>query len=330
MSPSQGWKISLLLAGILLVGVLHFVTRTGDPSLHAWHIFFRKLFFIPLLAGAVWFGLRGALLTLVSVVLVYTLYLVYDWPGVHWERMNQIGEMGSFVLFSTVSGAMVQFEQRTRERAERQRRRAEREKLHALVGSLSETLGARDAKTQEHSRRVASLAGRLGHHLGLAHHDLQDLYLAGLLHDIGKIGIRDDILHKPEALTAEERGRIMEHPRIAEKILAPGGFTAVSRAVATHHENWDGSGYPKGLSGTDIPLAGRILAIVDCYDALASERSYHRRLTGDEAIREIMDGMSAEKLDPELLAQFWLFLKDEDRQQGEEGRLFSSREQESS
>jgi len=306
---SRGWKIGLLASVILLVGTLHFVTRTGDPALHAWHIFFRKLFFIPLLAGAVWYCLRGALLTAVGVIGVYVLHLVYDWPRLHWERMNQVGEIVSFVLFAIVAGTLMRLEQRTRERAELQRRQAERDKLHALVRSLSETLGARDADTQEHSRRVASMAGRFGRHLRLPHEAMQDLYLAGLLHDIGKVGIRDDILHKPDALNPEERARVMEHPRIAERILAPGGFAAVSHAVAAHHENWDGSGYPAGLAGNAIPLPARILAIVDCYDALASERPYHHGLEAVGEIRSIMDGMSGQKLDPGLLAQFWTFLE---------------------
>ncbi len=298
-------KVFIVLLGIVLVSILHFMTRTSDQGLHVWHIFFRKLYFIPILAGAVWFLLPGAIITAIAVIGVYALHLLFDWSQFQMERMNQIGEMASFLLFSVVAGVLVTLERRAETKAERVRRYAEREKIATVVASLSETLGARDPDTLAHSQRVAGLAARFARFLKLAEEEVQDLYLAGLLHDIGKIGIRDDVLLKPEVLTAEERQQIMEHPRIAEKILKPVGFPAVSRYVAVHHENWDGTGYPEGLQGAAIPLAGRILAIADTFDALRSDRPYHQGLNPDRQVRKIMAGMAGSKLDAELLQQFW-------------------------
>jgi putative nucleotidyltransferase with HDIG domain len=300
-------RVFIVLAAIFLVSVLHFATRTSDPQLHAWHIFFRKLFFIPILAGAVWFGLRGAVFTAFAVIGFYTLHLLFDWPRFHMERMNQVGEMASFLAFSVVAGMLVNLERRAEAKAEQLRRRAERDKISTVVASLSETLGARDPDTRDHSRRVAELASGFAHYLGLSRHEVKDLYLAGILHDIGKIGIRDDVLLKPDSLTPEEREKIMQHPRIAEKILAPIGFSDVIRTVAVHHENWDGSGYPEGLQGEAIPLAGRILAIADTYDALRSDRPYQQGQKRENRAREIMAEMSGSKLEEALLRRFWDF-----------------------
>ncbi len=302
-------KVFIVLLGLILVSVLHFATRTSDPFLHAWHIFFRKLYFIPIVAGAVWFGLRGALITAVSAIGVYALHLLFDWPRFHMERMNQVGEMASFLVLAGVAGTLVKLERRAEAKAERIRRQAEREKIATVVASLSETLRARDPATRDHSRRVAEMASGFARFLGLAHQEVQDLYLAGILHDIGKIGIRDDVLLKPEALTPDEREKIMEHPRIAEKILAPVGFSSVISYVAVHHENMDGSGYPDGLRGDEIPLPGRVLAITDTYDALHAERPYKKGVWDDARVRRIMTGMAPNKLDGDLLAQFWEFIE---------------------
>jgi HD-GYP domain-containing protein (c-di-GMP phosphodiesterase class II) len=298
----------MVLLGLILVSVLHFLTRTGDPALHVWHIFFRKLYFLPIIAGAVWFGFRGALASAVFAIGFYVLYLLFDWPRFHVERMNQVGEMASFLVIAGVGGALVELEHRTKARGEAMRRNAERDRIATTVASLSETLGARDPATRDHSRRVAELASGFARFMGLSQEEIRDLYLAGILHDIGKIGIRDDVLLKPSALNPEERKKIMEHPRIAEKILAPVGFSTVIRYVGVHHENWDGSGYPAGLCGEAIPLPGRILAIADTYDALRYNRPYHQGLAPNGRIMEIMSGMAGTKLDGEVLKRFWEYM----------------------
>lgn len=295
-------KVLLILLLLVLVSSLHFFTGTLDPDLHAWHLFFRKLYFIPIIAAAAWFSLRGACLTGLAAIAVYAIHVKLNWPQDPMEQMDQLGEMASFAVLAVVSGKLVSMERKVREQAQR-------EKIRTVVAALTEALAARDPETGEHCRRVAEQAEKFAIYLGLPAEDCRDLYLAGLLHDVGKIGIRDDILLKPGSLNDDERQKIMAHPRIAEHILTPVGFHKVVDYVATHHENVDGSGYPDGLSGEDIPYCGRILAIVDTYDALLSNRSYHHALENVAELRQIMESMAGKKIDKILLEQFWLWLK---------------------
>jgi putative nucleotidyltransferase with HDIG domain len=294
---SRWGKIGVILLLLGLVSALHFSTATTDPALHAWHLFFRKLYFLPIVVAAVWFGLGGALLAATLAVAVYALHVQLNWPQAPMEQMNQFGEMLSFGLLAAVAGALASLERRNRELAQR-------EKIRTVVAALTETLAARDPATRDHCRRVARLAEKFAAQLGLSREDRSDIFLAGMLHDIGKIGIRDDILLKPASLTPEERRKIMDHPRMAEQILAPVGFPQVIRYVATHHENVDGSGYPLGLSGESIPLGGRILAIADTYDALTSKRPYHQPLADHDKVSAILNGMSGSKLDHALVEKF--------------------------
>ncbi|GAB4258857.1 MAG: hypothetical protein Kow0092_06670 [Deferrisomatales bacterium] len=299
----------LLILGLILVAVslLHFTTSTQGHWPHALHVFFRKLYFLPIVAGAVWFGMRGALGVSAAVIAVYIVHVRLNWAPEPFERIDQVGEMASFAVLAVVSGALVALEQLARARAERARRNAERERIGTAVAALTETLGARDPTTLEHSKRVARLAEDFALYLGLPRAEARSLYLAGMVHDIGKIGVRDDVLLKPETLGPEERRKIMEHPKIAEKILAPVGFEKVVRYVAAHHESVDGSGYPEGLEGDDIPLPARVLAIADTYDALRHARPYKSSLS-EEAVRRTMSEMAGTKLDGRLLDRFSAYL----------------------
>lgn len=283
---------------------LHLATPTAGHWAHAGHVFLRELYFLPIVAAAVWFGAAGALATASAAAASYA---VHQWlqgaPGLSW-RMEQAGALVSFFVLAAVAGSLSTLERRARQRALRSERLAEREKIGTAVAVLAETLSTRDPETGEHSRRVAVLAEGFASFLGLPGSDARSLYLAGIMHDVGKIGIRDDVLLKSEELTSEERRRIMDHPRIAERILAPIGFEKVVRYVAAHHENVDGTGYPEGLTGDEIPLPARVLAIADTYDALSRARSYKRALS-EEAVRRRMEEMAGKKLDAELLARFW-------------------------
>ncbi len=224
----------ILFLVLTVISALHFGTTTQGPGAHQWHIFFRKLYFLPIVAGAVWFGISGAFLTAFASITVYALHVLLNWPQAPMERMNQIGEMGSFLVLATVSGVLVSLERRARERADRIKREAEREKIGTAVAALTETLGARDDATCDHSKRVAQLASGFASYLGSPSEERRDIYLAGMLHDIGKIGIRDDILLKPDTLTEEEHRKIMEHPIIAEHILTPIGFDNQNYKVSSY------------------------------------------------------------------------------------------------
>jgi putative nucleotidyltransferase with HDIG domain len=299
-------RISGILLALAAVSALHFLSTTIGTGAHLWHIFLARLYFLPIVAAAVWFGFAAALATAAAASIVYALHGWSNWPDAM-VRMEQAGELASFLILAVVAGALSSLERRSRESARRAEKRAERERIGTAVAALTETLAARDPDTGEHSKRVAVLAEKFGAFLGLPPIQCRSLYLAGLLHDIGKIGIRDDVLLKAGSLSAEEQRRIREHPGIALKILAPVGLTEVADAIAAHHENLDGSGYPGRLKGREIPLMGRVLSVVDTNDALRSPRPYKAPLPEFE-VRRIMTSMAGNKLDPELLEAFWRFV----------------------
>jgi HD-GYP domain-containing protein (c-di-GMP phosphodiesterase class II) len=149
------------------------------------------------------------------------------------------------------------------------------ELLVCFVRSLVSSLDAKDRYTRGHSERVALVARRLGKQLNLPEEDLRQIYLSGLLHDIGKIGVDDQILRKPSNLTPEEFEQVKKHPMIGYEILVGvKNLQTVIPGVRHHHESWNGKGYPDGLKGEEIPLMARILAVADSYDAMGSDRPY--------------------------------------------------------
>jgi len=155
----------------------------------------------------------------------------------------------------------------------------EKEALRLMSVSIAETLinamEAKDLYLRGHSQRVSELAGQLAEELGLEDTMQEDLKVAGRLHDVGKIGIREDILNKPGRLTPEEFEHVKQHVQIGLAILAPlSHLRTPLNYVEHHHERWDGTGYPRPLAGDDIPLGARILCAADTFDALTSKRAY--------------------------------------------------------
>ena len=154
--------------------------------------------------------------------------------------------------------------------------------LVGLTRSLTAAIDAKDAYTFGHSERVARAAVELGRTLGLSEDELSDIHLAGLLHDIGKIGVRDEVLTKNGPLTPEEFKHIQEHPVIGHRILADlHGIAHLLPGVLYHHERYDGGGYPEGLKGDAIPLIARILAVADSFDAMNTTRPYRVAMAAD-------------------------------------------------
>ena len=153
----------------------------------------------------------------------------------------------------------------------------------SLLG-LANALEAKDSYTRGHSERVAALSRRVASALGLAPSLVDVVGQAGLLHDIGKIGVPEAILRKPGLLSPEEWHVMRAHPTIGAQIVAPFEFfEGAARAIRHHHERWDGSGYPDGLAREAIPLEARIIAVVDVFDALTSARSYRPALDRNAA-----------------------------------------------
>jgi len=152
--------------------------------------------------------------------------------------------------------------------------------------SLLVALGDKDAYTEEHTRRVALRAVQVGDELGLAPERLRDLAVGGLLHDIGKLSVPDDVLRKPGSLTDDEFAEVKRHVQSGDALLRElGGFSPmVHRLVRSHHERLDGSGYPDAVAGAELPLDVRILTVCDVYDALISVRVYRDAWSHERAI----------------------------------------------
>lgn len=184
-----------------------------------------------------------------------------------------------------------------------------RRAFYQTIRALAQVLEARDSYTRGHSERVARYARGIGEALGLDRKTLQVLEQASLLHDIGKIGVRDSVLNKPGDLTDEERLAIKRHPTIGDDILHPVAFLREALDIVRHHhEHWDGSGYPGGLRGEEIPLVARIVAVADAYDAMTSNRPYRRALPRDTAIAEIRRWAGIQ-FDPNVVEAFCQFME---------------------
>lgn len=174
----------------------------------------------------------------------------------------------------------------------------------AIIASLATAIDAKDRYTCTHVNRVKHYATALARAAGLTGPELEAVVTGALVHDIGKLGIPDHILGKPGKLEPEEFRRIQSHVSIGTEILSPIPFPfPVVEVVRTHHERWDGLGYPQGLRGEEIPMGGRIIAIVDVFDALTSNRPYRRALTHEEALRILQDE-GGRQFDPNLVALF--------------------------
>lgn len=180
-----------------------------------------------------------------------------------------------------------------------------------IVKALSGAIDAKDTYTNGHSTRVADYSKEIARRAGLSKEAQNDIYMMGLLHDVGKIGIPDAIINKPAKLTDEEYSIIQNHPVMGAKILKNiTEFPKLSTGARWHHERYDGKGYPDGISGDDIPLEARIIAIADAYDAMTSRRSYRDVLPQETVRSEVQKGKETQ-FDPEF-AQIMLSMIDED------------------
>jgi diguanylate cyclase (GGDEF)-like protein len=174
---------------------------------------------------------------------------------------------------------------------------------YRAAASLAKAVDARDAYTGSHSERVGELAARIALRLGADQEHVELTRLAGSLHDLGKLAIPEEILRKPGPLTDGERLVLERHPQIGFRMLESLGVDPVADWVLHHHERWDGSGYPDGIPGDEIPLGARILFVADAYDAMTSDRVYRRRLSHDAAVTEL-ERCAGTQFDPEIVAAF--------------------------
>lgn len=190
------------------------------------------------------------------------------------------------------------------------------------IRALAEAIDAKDAYTRGHSERVAVYASRIGDQMGLRTELIERIYFAGLLHDVGKIGIPDAIITKPDRLTLEEYEEIKKHPEIGAKILEPVEFLhSIVPCVRHHHEWYDGcqSGYPDRLAGDQIPLPSRVILVADTVEAMTSDRPYRKALSIDVVVAELHK-YAGSQFDPVVVEAFLKLLEDE-------GEAFISKDQ---
>jgi len=173
-----------------------------------------------------------------------------------------------------------------------------------VVTALAYALEAKDRYTVDHSRRVATMAEAITREFGLPEDDINRIRLAGLIHDVGKIGVRESVLNKPSSLTSEEFEHVKSHCGIGQRILSPVvDDEQILLIVRHHHERYDGNGYPDGLCGERIPLGARILALADSYDAMTSDRPYRGPMSFEIACAEIERGKGTQ-FDPRVANVF--------------------------
>lgn len=174
----------------------------------------------------------------------------------------------------------------------------------ATIESWVRALDLRDRSIAGHTQRVTELTLRLAHAMGISDEQLVHIRRGALLHDIGKLGIPDAILFKPAPLTQEEQQVMRRHPALGYALLSPIEFLRPALdMVYCHHENWDGSGYPRGLKGEQIPQAARLLSVVNVWDALIADRPFRRGISRDEASAYIKD-QAGKQFDPQVVQVF--------------------------
>ncbi|MBM7582703.1 diguanylate cyclase (GGDEF)-like protein [Caldicoprobacter guelmensis] len=180
----------------------------------------------------------------------------------------------------------------------------ERSYRNAIVNSMLMALVTKSAETEEHAERLKDYCLIIGRKMGLSSRELDELALLAILHDIGKVGIRESILQKPGPLTSEEWEEMKKHSEFGWRIAkAIPELTHIAEYILCHHERWDGQGYPRGLKGEEIPLLSRILAVVDAYDAMTSDRVYRKAMPREKAFAELKRNAGTQ-FDPQVVEVF--------------------------
>lgn len=286
-------KATVVISAVVVLTALHFLAAAGTHELHVVHIVLGGMFLLPIIAAALWFGLRGSLAVTSLISVAYYIYVRLVWPNQPMENSNQYAMIIVYWVIGGVAGMLVNLEEKEKER----RLKAEREVIIEGIAGLSNALRFRDEYTRRHSEHVARLAVRIGAHLGLPPEKLDIIRLAGIVHDLGKVGVRDDVLLKPHELSPEEWILIRQHPIIAAEILSPiRGAGEIASIVLSHHECPDGSGYPRRLKGDEIPIEARIIRVADVFASIVEERPYKPAIDVKEAMATI-DHLAGTKVD---------------------------------
>ena len=285
------------MAVTLVAASLHAATPAGPHSWHWLHLAARQLYYVPLLAAAAWFGMRATLGTALVVTALSVLHVAKDWAGLPMVQAEELAQLAGFWITAPVAAALFARERRALEEV----RQAHGETLAALAASLD----LRERYTGGHSRRVRDYVLLLADEMALRDADFRTgLSQGALLHDVGKIGIPDRILLKPGPLGEGEMAAMRRHPELGASLGGDRPWLRAARdLILSHHERWDGGGYPRGLAGPAIPLAARVFAVADAFDALTTDRPYHDAVSWEEAAAEIAAGRGS-RFEPEAADAF--------------------------
>ncbi|OGP79380.1 MAG: phosphohydrolase [Deltaproteobacteria bacterium RBG_16_64_85] len=296
LGTSRG-KILLVVVATAAVSLLHFLTPAGPHAWHWLHLFYQKLYYVPILIAAAFLGIRGTLATALAVSFLFLVHILRDWSGDLMRQADQVGEIASFWVIAVASSFLFHRERFALE----QERVAHEETLSALASSLD----LREHETALHSRRVREYTMLLTRRMRLKDEAaLLNIAIGALLHDVGKIGVPDHVLLKQGELTEEEWREIRRHPELGATLIDRIPFLAGAREIVlAHHERYDGSGYPKGLVGAEIPRGARIFAVADVFDALTTDRPYRAALSYQEAA-EFITKESGTHFDPAVVDAF--------------------------
>jgi putative nucleotidyltransferase with HDIG domain len=287
-------RIAVIFALIAAVSAAHYWTPRGDHWLHVTHMSLGKLYVLPVVLAAIWFGLRGALLSAVAVTCLYVPHILVQWASMPDIGIDQWSELATAWVTAVLAGVF----------ADRERTSARRLAVayEGMVRALVAALDAREHDTEEHSLRVRAYTLRLAAELGISPEQQRIFALGALLHDIGKIGVPDAILLKPGRLNPREREQMRQHPELGRQIVKSVPFFGpAADLVQAHHERWDGRGYPDGLRGEEIPLGARVFAVADAYDALTTRRPY-RDAGSDAQARTTIRAGAGTQFDPAVVA----------------------------
>lgn len=300
-------RSAMIALAVLVPGILLVVTKALGIGLGYSAIAETMLF--PILVGAAWGGGLGALavgavaMVLVSPIAVHQFFRVQDavsstgW----WAFQGAV-----FATFAGMSTALVSRpDKRQGLEGKGVNPVIEFEGYRRILASLAKTVEVRDHHTQGHCERVARNALVMGHALGISSTEASVLYWAARLHDLGKIAVPEYILLKNGRLTEDEFAEIRRHPAYGADLLASVSvtFRPIADVVRAHHERWDGLGYPLGFRAEEIPRLARVIAIVDVFEALTSERPYRSPMPATQALQYIRNGAGTQ-FDPDLVAEF--------------------------
>lgn len=284
----------LVLAGSWML--VYFTNGTSHAYVYS--------FIVAIVLGAwIWGPIGGAIVGTVSGVLLGPLMPLTVHPLVTQHTTNWVVRAVAFTVMGTLTGFL--FHRLQKQKQQIQVHLSEiQESAEDLIFSLAHTIELRDPYTNGHCERVAKMGRQIGERLGLSETELMNLYMAGLIHDVGKIAIPETILNKPGKLTDFEFSVVKQHPMTGAWVLEGTQFGHLYRdGVISHHERFDGKGYPAGLSGTAIPLQGRILAVADAFDAISSDRPYRPRMPFAKCMQIMREGRGTQ-FDPEILDAF--------------------------